>query len=120
MSNPTKLHAWLSINREKMSDLVTRQMFHSESMTISRLELKTGAVVPRHNHVNEQISMIVSGVLEFDIDGAKVIVRSGEMLEIPSQVPHSVVAMEDSVAIDIFAPVREDWVRGDDAYLRGR
>ena len=49
----------------------------------------------------------------------KIVVRAGESLCIPPNVPHSVESLEDSVAVDIFSPVREDWVRGDDAYLRG-
>jgi quercetin dioxygenase-like cupin family protein len=103
-----------------MNDLVTRQVLHGDSMTLARLELKAGAFVPLHNHANEQISMIMSGALRFELGDQEVIVRAGEMLRIPGGVPHSALALEDSVAVDLFSPVREDWVRGDDAYLRGR
>jgi quercetin dioxygenase-like cupin family protein len=118
--NPTNLHRWSDIPREKMTDLVARQVLHADTMTVARLELRQSAVVPMHSHLNEQIAMVTAGALRFEIGGAEVIVRAGEMLQIPGGVPHSVVALEDSVAVDVFSPVREDWVRGDDAYLRGR
>ena len=114
------LERWNDIPREKMNDLVTRQVLHGDTMTVARLELREGAFVPMHSHSNEQISMIAAGALRFDIGGQEVVVRAGEMLQIPSNVPHSALALEDSVAIDLFSPVREDWRRGDDAYLRGR
>jgi quercetin dioxygenase-like cupin family protein len=120
MPTPITLESWDRIPREQMNELITRQVIHTDTMTVSRLELRQGAVVPTHSHANEQISMIASGALRFELDGKQLIVRSGELLPIPGNVPHSVVALEDSVAIDIFSPVREDWRRGDDAYLRGR
>jgi quercetin dioxygenase-like cupin family protein len=114
------LERWNDIPREQMNDLVTRQVLHCDTMTVSRLELRKGAVVPMHSHPNEQITMIETGALRFELDGKEVVVRAGEMLQIPGRLPHSVIALEDSVAIDLFSPVREDWRRGDDAYLRGR
>jgi quercetin dioxygenase-like cupin family protein len=120
MPTPINLQRWTEIAREPLNDLITRQMLHGERMTIARLELRKGATVPMHSHANEQISMIAAGVLQFDVDGTQAVVQAGEMLHLPGGVPHSVLALEDSVAIDVFSPVREDWIRGDDAYLRGR
>jgi quercetin dioxygenase-like cupin family protein len=113
-----KLHRWSEIPIEELNPLVTRQVIHSDQMTISRLNLKKGAVVPRHSHVNEQITNVESGRLRFVFDDGDRIVEVAESLQIPSNVPHRVEAIEDSVALDLFSPVREDWVRGDDAYLR--
>ncbi|MBI1790431.1 MAG: cupin domain-containing protein [Acidobacteria bacterium] len=110
---------WSALPEERLNPLVSRKMIHGESMTVARLSLKAGAVVPTHSHVNEQISMIESGAVRFVIGGRELLVRGGETVQIPPGVPHSVVAEEDSVAVDIFSPVREDWRRGDDAYLRG-
>ena len=120
MPNPMNLHRWSDTPVEKMNDLVTRQVIHGDQMTLARLELKAGAFVPRHSHPNEQISMVAEGSLRFELGEQEVVVRAGEMLRIPGDVPHSALALEDSVAVDLFSPVREDWVRGDDAYLRGR
>lgn len=109
---------WKEIPREQMNPLVARQVIHGDRITIARLTMAKGAFVPVHSHVNEQISTVESGRLEFVLDGEKIIVAAGQSLVIPSNVPHSAEALEDSVAVDVFSPVREDWLRGDDSYLR--
>jgi quercetin dioxygenase-like cupin family protein len=114
-----KTHRWSEIPAEQMNDAVTRQVMHTDTMTVARLRLRRGAVVPRHSHTNEQVSTVESGALRFRFDDAEVIVRTGESLQIPGGLPHAVEALEDSVALDLFSPCREDWIRGDDAYLRG-
>jgi quercetin dioxygenase-like cupin family protein len=115
-----KLYNWSQIPEEQLNAAVSRQMLHGETMTVARLRLRKGAVVPLHQHVNEQISMVESGKLRFVISGEERIVLGGEMLAIPPNAPHLVEALEDSLAIDLFSPIREDWIRGDDAYLRGQ
>ena len=110
---------WKKIEVEKMNDLISRQMISGENATISQLLLKRGATVPRHSHVNEQYSWILSGSLKFIFDDHEVVLGAGEILLIPSQAPHSAVALEDTVDVDFFAPRREDWIRKEDAYLRG-
>ncbi len=120
MPNSTHIRSWSGIPSEKMNDLVSRQVLHGDTLTVARLELRRGASVPLHSHSNEQISMIASGALQFVVDGVDFVVRAGEMLQISGGIPHSALALEDTVAIDIFTPLREDWIRGDDAYLRGR
>jgi quercetin dioxygenase-like cupin family protein len=97
---------------------LARQVIHAERVTIARLFLRKGAVVPRHSHGNEQVTLLQEGRLRFLFDDAEHILAAGEAMPIPPDAPHRVEALEDSVAIDIFAPVREDWIRGDDAYLR--
>ena len=115
-----KIHNWTEITVERMNESVTRQAVHTDTMTISRLRLRKGAVVPRHSHPNEQVSTVESGSLRFIFDDEEVVISEAESLQIPGGVPHSVIALEDSVALDLFSPVRADWVSGDDAYLRGR
>jgi len=110
--------SWNSIELEQMNDKITRQMISGENATISQLLLKKGATVPRHSHLNEQYSWIVSGALRFIFDDREILVGEGEILLIPANVAHSAVALEDTVDVDIFAPRREDWIRKDDSYLR--
>lgn len=110
--------SWAQIEPEKMNDLITRQMVNGENATVSRLLLSRGAVVPRHSHVSEQYSLILAGNLKFIFDDREIEVKAGEVLYIPASVPHSAVAMEDTVDLDFFAPRREDWIRKDDSYLR--
>jgi len=110
--------SWAQLEPERMNDLITRQMVNGENATVSRLLLARGAVVPRHSHVSEQYSLIFSGALKFIFDDREVVVNAGEVLYIPGNVPHSAVALEDTVDLDFFAPRREDWIRKEDAYLR--
>ncbi len=111
--------SWEKMEAEKLSNTITRQMLSGQSATIARILLRRGAVVPRHSHVSEQFSLILSGALKFIFDDQERVVRAGEIVFIPSNVPHAAEALEDTVDIDFFAPRREDWIRKDDAYLRG-
>ena len=113
-----KLHHWNEIEREQLGPLTARQVVHSERLTIARIYLKKGAVVARHQHENEQVSCVIEGRLRFDFYSEQVVVAAGEAMQIDSGRPHRVEALEDSLALDLFQPVREDWLRGDDAYLR--
>lgn len=113
---------WSTIPPETLNPKAVRQAVHTEYMTIARLVLRQGAVVPMHHHVNEQVTMMKSGALRFVFGGRETgqetIVRAGDILQIPPNVPHMVEALEDSTVTDLFSPRREDWIRGDDAYLR--
>jgi len=113
-----QIHDWNRIDKEQLNPKVIRQVIHTETMTIARLSLKQGCFVPEHSHHNEQVSMVEQGALRFVLAGNETIVKAGEMLQIPPHVPHSAEALEDSIAVDLFSPCREDWKRGDDAYLR--
>ncbi|SPE40839.1 Cupin 2, conserved barrel domain protein [Candidatus Sulfopaludibacter sp. SbA3] len=112
------LYDWNEVEKEQMNPLVSRQVIHTDGLTIARIHLQQNAVVASHSHMNEQVTMIQQGALKFFIDGGEKIVRAGETLTIPPHVPHGVEAVEDTIAVDVFSPRREDWIRGDDAYMR--
>jgi len=111
--------AWDSLPLEKLSEGIARRFLCGERITVAQFELKKGSFVPEHSHENEQISYVLQGVLRFALAGEPVEVRAGEMLVIPPNVPHSAEALDDCRALDIFAPIRQDWIDQDDAYLRG-
>lgn len=111
-------YRWQDIPKEQLSAQFTRQVIHAERITVARLWLTKGSVVPRHSHENEQVTVLQSGKLKFIFDTAEHIISAGEVMQISPNAPHSVEALEDSEAMDLFCPVREDWIRGDDAYLR--
>lgn len=113
-------HRWADIPPEQMNSLITRQFVVGSNTMLARLVLSKGAHVPLHQHVHEQISHVVEGSLTFLLDGKEIFVRADEILCIPPNLPHEVWALENSVALDIFNPPREDWIRGDDAYLRSQ
>ena len=110
--------SWKTMEIEQLNDKLSRQMISGEHATVSQLLLKKGAAVPRHSHMNEQYSWIISGALKFVFDDREILVGAGEILLIPANVAHSAVALEDTVDVDIFAPRREDWIRKEDSYLR--
>lgn len=113
-----KRHSWKEIEREQLSEKVARQVIHAERITVARIYLSKGAVVPRHSHENEQVTLLDSGRLRFSFDGGDMLLEAGQAMQIPPNAPHGVEALEDSAAVDLFVPVRQDWVRGDDSYLR--
>jgi quercetin dioxygenase-like cupin family protein len=111
---------WEDLALEDLNPLLQRQFVVGGELMLARVLLKKGCVVPRHSHVNEQLTYILEGALKFDIDGEVIIVRAGEVLCIPPNMPHEAVALEDTVDLDVFNPPRQDWIEKSDAYLRGR
>ena len=115
-------YRWADMEKEKVSDLLERRLITCERMMIAHVYLKKGAIVPKHSHENEQITYILEGALRFWIgeDGSdELIVSAGEVLTIPSNIPHKAEALEDTLDVDIFNPPRQDWLDKSDAYLRG-
>jgi quercetin dioxygenase-like cupin family protein len=109
---------WSQVPSEQMNPHLSRKVIHTQNMTIARLQLKKGSAVPEHHHINEQVAFVVSGALKFVIGGVEQIVRGGQCVVIPPDVPHGVEVLEDSDVIDTFSPQRADWIAGDDAYMR--
>jgi quercetin dioxygenase-like cupin family protein len=109
---------WDQVELEDLKPGLQRQLVVGENMMLSRVLLKKGCIVPEHSHVNEQLTYILEGALKFVIDGREVIVRSGEVLCIPPNMPHAAEAMEDTVDLDVFNPPRADWLNKTDDYLR--
>src|ERR1700757_3550217 len=112
-------YTWEEMEMEKMSECIGRKIIAGEKAMVAQVFLAKGAVVPEHHHESEQITYILEGALEFEIGGKKTVVGKCELLRIPSNVPHMAVALEDTLDLDIFSPIRHDWLKKDDAYLRG-
>ena len=114
-------HRWDDMPRQRVTDVIDRRLVTSERMMLAHVYLKKGAIVPRHEHENEQLTYILEGALKFHIgpaDGAEeLIVRAGEVLVIPSGVPHQAEALEDTLDVDVFCPPRQDWLDGTDTYF---
>lgn len=115
-------YRWDDLPREELSPEIGRRIVTGDSMMIAHVYLKKGAIVPKHSHHNEQITYILEGVLRFRLgedEAQQVDVAAGEVLHIPAHLPHTAVALEDTLDVDVFSPPREDWLDGSDAYLRG-
>jgi quercetin dioxygenase-like cupin family protein len=111
--------AWATEPIEPLNERIGRQMLNGDAMTLARITLAQGAVVPEHSHPNEQIATVLSGRVRFRLGEQELVVEALASVLIAGGVPHEVEALEDSIVLDAFAPRREDWLRGDDAYLRG-
>jgi quercetin dioxygenase-like cupin family protein len=112
---------WDSMKKERVSDMLERRLITGERMMLAHVYLKKGCIVPKHSHENEQLTYILEGALRFRIgeDGAEeVTVHAGEVLLIPSNVPHQAEALEETLDIDVFSPPRQDWLDKTDNYLR--
>jgi quercetin dioxygenase-like cupin family protein len=110
---------WASVELEDLNPLLGRQLVVGHQIMLARILLKTGCVVPRHSHHNEQVSYVLEGSLKFWLDDREILVNAGEVLAIPPHLPHRVEALVDSVSLDIFHPPRQDWIDKTDQYLRG-
>ena len=88
---------------------VLRRFVNGERVTVARLVFAAGSAVPTHRHENEQISVVLSGALEFTVEGAPVVVRAGEALHLAANELHGARALEETLVLDIFAPPRADW-----------
>jgi len=119
--NSTTLYRWDEMPKEQVTEQLSRRLITGERMMLAHVYLDKGCIVPRHSHENEQITYILEGALRFWIgedEQEEVIVRAGEVLHIPSGVPHKAEALEDTLDVDIFSPPREDWLNKTDDYLR--
>lgn len=119
-TSPVLYQRWADVPLEPVTDQISRKLITGQRMMLAHVYLKKGAVVPKHQHHNEQFTYILEGALRFWIgdDGAEVIdVRAGEVLHIPSNVWHKAEALEDTLDVDIFDPPREDWLNKTDAYF---
>jgi len=107
--------------RERVSDTLERRLITGDRMMLAHVYLAKGCIVPKHSHMNEQLTYILEGALHFwlgEDQTEEIIVRAGEVLHIPSNLPHKAVALEDTLDVDIFDPPREDWLNKTDSYLR--
>jgi quercetin dioxygenase-like cupin family protein len=117
----TTWYRWEEMPREAVSPMLDRRLITGERMMLAHVYLKKGCIVPKHSHVNEQFTYILEGALRFwigDDESEEVVVRAGEVLHIPSNVPHKAEALDDTLDVDVFDPPREDWLNKTDSYLR--
>jgi quercetin dioxygenase-like cupin family protein len=116
-------YRWDDMPKEDLRPGIGRRLVSGDQAMVAHVYLAKGAVVPRHRHHNEQITYILEGALQFFLgdDGEEEVehvVRTGEVLVIPGDLPHRAIALDDTLDVDLFAPPRQDWLDGTDAYLR--
>ncbi len=123
-TDSVRLERWEEIERETVTNGIARQLFTGKRMMLAHVHLDKGAVVPTHSHENEQLTWIVRGSMKFwmgegdEIKG--LLLSAGDVLYIPSNVPHKAEALEDTLDVDIFSPPRQDWLDGTDTYFQNQ
>jgi quercetin dioxygenase-like cupin family protein len=114
-------YRWDDLPAEPLKGTISRRLITGERMMIAHVYFQRGDDVPRHSHENEQLTYILKGALQFWLgahDERELIVRAGEVLVIPSHLPHRARALEETLDVDVFSPPRQDWLAGTDSYLR--
>ena len=115
------LHRWEDMPKERVNDMLDRRLITGDRMMLAHVYLKKGCIVPRHSHENEQLTYILEGALSFklgDDQNETLVVSAGEVLHIPSNLPHEAKALQDTLDVDVFSPPRADWLNKTDSYLR--
>jgi quercetin dioxygenase-like cupin family protein len=114
-------YRWDQLPQETLKPDLGRRLIATERMMLAQVYLDKGCIVPKHSHENEQLTYILDGRLRFwlgEDEDEIVDVAAGEVLHIPSYLPHKAEALETTLDVDVFAPPRQDWLDGSDAYLR--
>jgi quercetin dioxygenase-like cupin family protein len=112
-----RLHRWDEIALEKVTEMISRKIVTGEREMLAQIYLKKGALVPMHSHESEQMTYVLQGALKFLIGGEEITVREGEVLHIPSWVEHQAEALDDTFELDLFSPIRQDWLDHTDSYF---
>ena len=111
------VHRWDEIALEKVTEMISRKLVTGDREMLAQVYLKKGALVPMHSHESEQMTYVLQGALKFLIAGEEITVREGEVLHIPSHVEHQAEALDDTFELDVFSPIRQDWLDHTDAYF---
>jgi quercetin dioxygenase-like cupin family protein len=107
---------WSAIPAERIADGIERQLFYGDRVMVCRLVIAPRTVTPVHSHPHEQITMVERGRVRYIIEGQERVLEQGDMLHLPSGIAHGATMLDEEVVlIDIFSPLREDFlpVNGD-------
>jgi len=97
---------WVQINEGMRRQILG----YDDQMMLVKIEFKVGGIGAVHAHIHRQCTYVVSGAFEFDINGEKKVVKTGDGLYMEPNVPHGVVCLEEGTLIDTFSPVRADFL----------
>jgi quercetin dioxygenase-like cupin family protein len=95
---------------EALDGVRRKTVAHGEKTLLTEFKLAKGAVVPPHQHPQEQTGYLVSGRLNFTIGDETMVAEAGDSWNIPGNVEHGAEALEDSVVVEVFSPIREDYL----------
>jgi len=113
-----QLFSWETVEKEVLNPKMWRKVISGEKLMLAQVFIAKDGVVPIHQHESEQLSYALEGALKLELEGKEIILHKGDVLCVPSNVPHRAVALEDYFGLDLFSPIRLDWLTGTDDYLR--
>lgn len=117
-TNGVRKLSWSEVPKENVTPMITRQIVTGTQAMAGMITLQKGSYVPKHSHESEQLTYVLEGSLRLLIEGREIVVSAGEILVIPAWVEHEAIALEDTLEIDIFSPIRKDWLDGTDTYFQ--
>jgi quercetin dioxygenase-like cupin family protein len=120
MKLPFTAYSWDKIPEEQIMPLLSRKVIWGKNQNIALIHLKKGCHVATHHHLSEQITYVLKGALKIRLDGQDVTLAEGDVLHIPSDVAHEAFALEDTLDLDVFSPIRDDWLRGEIDYMKNK
>jgi quercetin dioxygenase-like cupin family protein len=108
---------WNKIEASEVNATYSRKVAMGENVTVARVEVHQGSITERHRHANEEVILVLAGNWRFQLPDGAVTIGPNQMLVIPPGVEHSSEALEDTIALDICAPIRRDWLTEEDRFL---
>ena len=114
-ASPVRLYRWDEIALEKVTEMLSRKVVSGEREMIVQVYVKRGCLVPMHAHQSEQMTYVLQGAIKFVVGGEEITVREGEVLHIPAGVEHQAEALDDTFELDLFSPIRGEWIGAPDA-----
>ena len=117
-TSTVRLYSWDEIKFEKVTEMITRKIVTGDREMLAQIHLKKGALVPMHSHESEQMTYVLQGAMKFLVGGEEITLREGEVLHIPSWVEHQAEALDDTFELDVFSPIRQDWLDHTDHYFQ--
>ncbi len=97
-------------SRQLLEGIDLTTLVHGEKTLMGRFKIAKGSAIPAHSHPHEQTGIMISGKVRFNVDGEQMDVEAGDSWCLPGGVEHSAEALEDSIIIEVFSPVREDYL----------
>jgi quercetin dioxygenase-like cupin family protein len=112
---------WDEVYTEEVNASMSRKIVYGEKLMIAKMKFKDGFIVPLHSHHHEQVTQVISGQMRFWFGENKEQVMDlfpGDVVVIPSNVPHEALMIGEVEETDTWSPPRQDWLDKTDDYLR--
>jgi quercetin dioxygenase-like cupin family protein len=97
-------------SRQIVEGIELSTLVHGEKTLMGQFKIAKGSAIPAHSHPHEQTGFMISGKIRFNVEGEVMDVETGDSWCLPGGVEHSAEALEDSIIIEVFSPVREDYL----------